>query len=192
LVHSRLPEWPRKSELIEQLRRDRALDEPTRAAAVRIAEQLPDRSQPRSLLLASWNIVKSSGRDSRDYQRALRWAEEGSRLGSAPDGSSLTFLGAAYYRVGRFQDALDALDRAEPLHFFGTPREVPRIFRAMTLHRLGRRGEARSQLVQLVRQFQEHPWEFSWSRTLLREARALIAPEPVGATSAAQPAHQDG
>ena len=147
---------------------------------MRIAEQLPDRPQPRRLLLASWNIVKSSGRDSRDYQRALRWAEEGSRLGPAPDGTSLTFLGAAYYRVGRFQDALDVLDRAESLPSFGLAREVPHILRAMTLHRLGRRDEARSQLGQLLRQFQERPWEFSWSRTLLREAQALIDPEPIG------------
>jgi tetratricopeptide (TPR) repeat protein len=191
LIHSRLPEWPRKSELIEQLRRDRALDQPTRAAAVRIAEQLPDRSQPRHLMLASWNIVKSSGRDSRDYQRALQWAEEGSRLGP-PTGWSLTFLGAALYRVGRFDDVLDAHDRAQPLPFSGAPREILPIFRAMTLYRLGRRDEARSQLGRLLRQFQERPWEFSWSRPLLREAQALIDPEPVGATTAAQPAHQDG
>src|SRR5262249_20992953 len=75
LVHSWLIEWPRKSELIEQPRADPGLDEPTRVAALRIANQLADRPQPRRLLQAIWHIARSPGRDARDYERALRWAE---------------------------------------------------------------------------------------------------------------------
>jgi WD40 repeat protein/tRNA A-37 threonylcarbamoyl transferase component Bud32 len=193
LVHTLLTEYPLKSELIERLRADHGPDQPTRDTALRIAEKLADRPQPRHLVEASWNIVRSPGRNAEDYQKALRWAKEALRLGPAEDGWSLTILGAASYRVARFQDALAALVRAEPLYFrFSGPREALDIYRTMTLYRLGRSDEARNQLTQLLKRFQESPWKFSRSRTLLREAQVLIAPEPVGATTVAQPAHQDG
>src|SRR5262249_33931394 len=115
LVQSRLAEWPRKDELIAQLRADPGLEEPTRAAAPPIAEALAERPQALRLVLASWEIVRSPGRNPSEYERALRWVEEGSRLGSASDSRIWTYMGAALYRVGRFQDAQQALDRAEPL-----------------------------------------------------------------------------
>jgi eukaryotic-like serine/threonine-protein kinase len=193
LVQYRLASWPRKGELIAQLRAEVGLDEPTRVAALRIAERLADRPQPRRLLGASWEVVRSSGRDPRDYTRALQWAEEGSRLDSGGGPVILTFLGAAYYRAGRLQDALDAFDRAEspdagPSSFV----QSRGAFRAMTLHLLGRRDEASSQLGRLRRQFQESPWDFHESRTLLREAGALIDSQAAGTATGARPAHQDG
>jgi WD40 repeat protein/tRNA A-37 threonylcarbamoyl transferase component Bud32 len=193
LVQSRLNEWPRKSELIAQLRTDPGLSNSTRVAALRIAGQLAERPQPGRLSAASWEIVRSSGSDSQDCQRALRWAEEGSQLGLAPDRWSLTILGAASYRVGRFSDALAALDRAEPPRFSGFIGEIAvyHLFRAMTLERLNRHDEARSQLDRLRQQFKAEPWELSRSRTLLREAEALIDPKPVGTTIEGRAAHPD-
>jgi WD40 repeat protein/tRNA A-37 threonylcarbamoyl transferase component Bud32 len=187
LVQSRVNEWPRKSELIAQLRADPDPDEPTRAAALRIAEQLTDQPQPHRLWDAIGRIVFTPGRDPRDYQRALEWAEEVSRLSAAPDGptlmaQTLTELGFAYYRVGRLEEALDTLDRAEPMDLNGDPGLPPcrDLFRVMTLHRQGRRAAAHSRLDQFRRQFQEHRPHYFWSGPLLREAEELIDPKPVG------------
>jgi WD40 repeat protein len=182
LVQSRVNEWPRKSELIAQLRTDPDLDEPTRAAALRIAEQLTDQPQPERLLFAISTLV-TPGRDPQDYRRALRWAEECLRLSPAPDGPTLNLLGFAYYRVGRLQEAWDTFDRAEPMALNNWPGQAPArdVFRVMILHHLGRRDEARSRLDQFRRQFQEHRPDYFWSGPLLREAEALIDPKPVGA-----------
>jgi WD40 repeat protein len=191
LVQSRLAEWPRKSELLVQLRTDPGLSDSTRAAALRIAGRLAEQPQAGRLSEASSIIVMSSGHDSRDYQRALGWAKESSQFGPAPAGWTLAILGAAYYRVGCFQDALDTFDRAEPLIRDPTVIPICHLFRVMALHHLNRRDEARLQLSQLCQQFDESPWVFSNCRALLREAEALIDPEPVGTTAVARPAHQD-
>jgi WD40 repeat protein len=195
LVQSQLVELPRKNELIAQLRADPGLDEPTRAAALRIAEQLVGRPQAERLAEASWRIVGSPDRAPGDYQRALRWAEEGLRLSPTADAWTLTVLGAAYYRIGRFHDALDTFDRADRASVgLDLDPEMAGLrlgFRVMMLHRMGRRDEARSQLDQLRRQLRELPWGLSKSPALLREAEALIDPKPAGTTTEERPANQD-
>ena len=60
LVQVRLSEWPRASELSAQVRADPGLDDSTRAAALRIAQQLAEQPQPRRMVWASWNIVRDS------------------------------------------------------------------------------------------------------------------------------------
>jgi WD40 repeat protein len=199
LVQSRLAEWPHKGELSERLRTEAGLDGPTRAAALRIAGLLPDPPRPRRLLEASWDVALSPGRDPRDYERALRWAEEASRRLPAPDGLTWTVLGVASYRAGRYQDAREALDRAEPLldavGSWPPPAlfvPIHHIFGAMTLHRLGRRDEARSQLGRLRRECQERPGEYFLSRPLLGEAEALIDPQAAGPPTGARSSHRAG
>jgi hypothetical protein len=152
-----------RPDLTAQLRAGPVLDASTRAAALRIAEQRADRPQSRRLRDASWEIVRSPGRDAQDYQRALQWAELGSRLGPAPDDWTLIVLGAASYRAGRFQDAWDALNRAEPLLSVvpGRSHAVHHVFRAMTLLQL------------------------------LREAQALIDPKTAAMVTGERPAHPD-
>jgi WD40 repeat protein/tRNA A-37 threonylcarbamoyl transferase component Bud32 len=193
LVQSRLAEWPRKSELIAQLSADPGLDGSTRAAALRIAGELAERPHMLRLAFASWEIVRSSDRHPSEYERALRWVEEGSRLGSTSDGRIWAFMGAALYRLDRFQDAQQALDRADPL-LAAVPTDhnkVSPVLRAMTLFRLGRHDDARSRLGQLRREFREEPSKFEHVRTLLREAEALIDPKPAGTATGERPVHTD-
>ncbi len=193
LVQSRLAEWPRKDELIAQLRADPGLEEPNRAAALRIATELAERPQANRLALASWEIVRSADRNLSEYERALRWAEEGSRLGSTSDGRMLTSLGAAFYRVGRFQDAQRAVNQAEPLKAANPSdyHKISPVLRAMISFRLGQHDDARSRLGQLRREFGEEPSGFSEARALLREAEALIDPKPIGMATGERPAHTD-
>jgi WD40 repeat protein/tRNA A-37 threonylcarbamoyl transferase component Bud32 len=181
LVQFRMIEWPWKGELIAQLRADPDLEEPTRAAALRIAGQLTDQPQPERLA-DIWTIVETPGRDPRDYQRALRRAEECLRLRAAPDGQTLHLLGFAYYRAGRLEDAWDTFERAEPMPLNGSDGFAPvrDVFRVMILHHQGRRAEARSRLDQFRRQFQERRPHYFWAGSLLREAEALIDPKPAG------------
>jgi tetratricopeptide (TPR) repeat protein len=186
-------EWPRKGELIAQLRGDQDLDEPTRAAALRIAQQLAERPQENRLADATWSIVGRANRDAEDYERAVRWAEEALNLGPAPAPSTMTILGAAYYRVGRFQDSRDTLDRADRLPSGPDPDPewagIRQGFRVMMLHRTGSRDEARSQLDRLRRQLRDLPWGLTTSPALLREAEALIDAKPPGTEAGERQAH---
>jgi hypothetical protein len=118
----------------------------------------------------------------------MQWAEESSRLGSPPDGETLIVLGAASYRVGRFQDAQDALERAVGGTYFVA---VSRVLKAMTLFQLGRHDDARVRLDELRQHFREAPWEYWAARSLLREAEELIDPKPAGTATAGRPAHQN-
>jgi WD40 repeat protein len=194
LLLSRVNEWPRKSELIAQLRADLGLAEPTRAAALRIAEQLTDQPQPERLLSAVGEIAGTPHRNPQDYQRAMGWAQEFMRLSAARDGPTLITLGSAYYRVGRLKEAWDMFDRAESMGLGAEPGFAPPcdLYRVMILHSQGHREEARSRLDQFRRQFQERRPHYFWSGPLLREAEALIDPKSVGAASVPRSAHPNG
>jgi tetratricopeptide (TPR) repeat protein len=102
----------------------------------------------------------------------------------APEnGTYVKTLGAALYRVGRYEEALEALRRAAALnaatHGEPTPPDVA--FLAMTHHRLGHAPEARAGL-DVLRSRMRDPEvakdpEF---QAFLHEAEALIEPGSFG------------
>ena len=82
-----------------------------------------------------------------------------------------TTLGAAQYRVGRYQDALETLRQAERLSEL-IPADLA--FLAMAQHRLGRGDQARESLGRLRELVAQPRWaEDIDARGLLREAEAL-------------------
>ncbi len=94
----------------------------------------------------------------------------------------LNALGALLYRAGRYQDALDTLNRAIAADGKqGQPRDL--IFLAMTHHRLGQAGEARRGLDQVPgAQLQGKDgidWDALEIDVLRREADAMIRYDPI-------------
>jgi hypothetical protein len=92
-------------------------------------------------------------------------------------------LGVALYRVGRYEQALEALRRANALDTAqrGRPTPTEIAFLAMTHHRLGHAAEARAGLDALRARIKEpEAAKDRDSQILLREAEALINPGPIG------------
>src|SRR5262249_40104073 len=101
-----------RSEVLEALRADARLRPPVREEALTLARAFPENAG--SLNKTSWEVVRKPGADRSAYERALRQAEAVGRLlvpGDADYPFHLNTLGAAYYRVGRYQEAVDALER---------------------------------------------------------------------------------
>jgi tetratricopeptide (TPR) repeat protein len=196
------PLYPRtyqfKDELIERLRVDSTRSAPVRAAALALLEGLDD--DPELLDEASWTFLQSpdsfvrspDGRRD-EYLRALRRAEAAVRL--APEnGTYSKTLGVVLYRVGRYEQALEALLRATALDTAqrGRPTPTEMAFLAMTHHRLGHAAEARAGLDALRARIKEpEAAKDRDSQIFLREAEALIDPKPIGTTTEARPVNQD-
>ena len=98
------------------------------------------------LIEAARAIVLVPGRSARDYDRAVALAEAANRAAPWWPTSANT-LGAAYYRVGRYSDALTMLDLAARLRH--QPDPIDPVFAAMANQRLGRTEQARQALEQL-------------------------------------------
>ncbi len=87
-------------------------------------------------------------------------------------------LGAAHYRAGQYDAAVQRLNEAIALFRGGTPHDW--LFLAMAQHRLGRRDEAGKSLAKAVSLVDEkaiaaQPWRQRLEWTVLRdEAQALI------------------
>src|SRR5262249_56690028 len=88
------------------------LSEPVRREALVLAEQIPEHSG--RLREASRSVVRKPGAEPAAYRLALRQAEAACRL-IPDDGYSLTALGIAEYRVGRYREAVATLERADRL-----------------------------------------------------------------------------
>lgn len=92
------------------------------------------------------------------YVKAIATGLEGDELRNAHLG-----LGSTYRAIGRYEEALDTFDRGLET-FPGAPELL--VFRAMTLHNLGRSEEAVSQLLKVL-------VEHTDDESILRYRRAL-------------------
>src|SRR5262249_9351672 len=110
LVRSLFAQPLLRSDVLAAIRVDVTISEPVREAALKLAETFPEKAG--ALIDASWAVVRQPGVDAATYQRALRQAEAACRL--VPDeGECLLTLGVAYYRVGKYPEALQTLTRSE-------------------------------------------------------------------------------
>jgi WD40 repeat protein len=163
-----------KEDLIERIKKEPALDQPLRAAALEVADRLRD--NPLRLNDTSWMIVREPNRSPADYDLARRYVETACKL--EPKQSMYTnTLGVARYRVGRYLDALGDLTRSLPLNAaqYGGPIPADLAFIAMSQYRLDRKQEARSTLGQLREVMRNQRWaNDDESASFLDEANELI------------------
>jgi WD40 repeat protein/serine/threonine protein kinase len=122
-----------KHAVIEHLKEDSTLGADLRKIALSIADQIEE--DPLLLNSLSWGVVKWDDGEAEAYRLAVGQAEEACRL--VPDhGGYLNTLGVAYYRVGRYEEAVATLERASQARPKGGTA-VDWFALAMSHHRLG-------------------------------------------------------
>jgi WD40 repeat protein len=177
LVKSLESQYPLKSDLIGQLRSRSELREPVRAVALAIAERSEDSAAQVSRV--AMDTILFAGRPSEDYLRVLR-SVDSVTWPAEVEGWRLSLRGMALFRLGRYREARDVLDRARSLKATspGGPEPPDLAFLAMTHHQLGRRDEARGYMEQLRKLMTAGQWSSNaWCRLALEDAETLTAPE---------------
>ncbi|MGE0482283.1 MAG: protein kinase [Phycisphaerae bacterium] len=190
LVDRLLDELVLPEDVQQRLREDTTLPGDVRQLALRLAElRSPD---PAQLNQRAWRIVRDPGADAKEYQRAVQYAQ--AALRHAPErelGYWLNTLGAAQYRVGDYEAAIETFARSDNLnqtrHEGGHPADIA--FTAMALHQLDRSAEARALLPRLRALTQTRRWiRDAESQNLLREVEDLLAVSDAADTAPAEPA----
>jgi tetratricopeptide (TPR) repeat protein len=163
---------PLRSEVLAKLRLDPTLDAATREAALQVAQATSE--DPVRLNYFAWEAVRVKGQDRDKYAGAYRQAE--AAVQAFPDvGEYLRTLGGAHYRLNRFGDAVETLERSEKLFAIqqGAPDRAGLTFLAMAHYQLEHREEAQATLARLREAIKdrESPRE---AQDLLNEAEELI------------------
>ena len=110
------------------------------------------------------------------YQRALGQAETACRLVRLNNAAYVNTLGIAYYRVGKYQEAVDTLERSDKLR-----KEFPQdlAFLAMAYHQLGQKEQARATLAWLREVMKQPRWaKDAEAQGFLREAEEVLNTNP--------------
>jgi Flp pilus assembly protein TadD len=122
----------------------------------------------------SWALVCQPYLNAFQYRFALLQAEHACRLAGDND-EYVTTLGAAYYRAGRYREAIETLGKAGRFDE-GSPTALA--FLVMAYHRLGQPEPARAVLAHLRKLLDQPRWvKDPETLALAHEAEALIAPQ---------------
>ena len=127
----------------------------------------------------AWATLGVPSKNVAAYQDALVKAEKAN--GWEPnDTAILTTLGAAKYRLGSYEDALNTLTKADKIRTSTDEESDPTnvVFTAMTLHKLGRVEVAKAALKRLRELCKDEQFTADLEvQGLLAEAEKLIAGE---------------
>jgi tetratricopeptide (TPR) repeat protein len=168
-------QMPLRADVLERLRTLPRMSPSRRHEVLAVAETYPE--DPSALNKLAREVVKQPGGEMSGYRKALRYSEEACRLGPE-DGSFLTTLGVACYRVGNYEKALDVLARSDQINALRDKASGPAdlAFLAMTHLQLGHAKEAQAKL-QLLRERMKDPrWALdAQAPGFLREAEELLA-----------------
>jgi Flp pilus assembly protein TadD len=163
-----------RPEVQASLRRDASLSEPVRQAALALSEQVPEDAM--QLNAASRAVVIRPDAEPALYRLALRQAEVACRL-VPNEGSFLTTLGMACYRVGQHRQAAAALMQADRIRTFqwnGMSFPGDLAFQALARHRLGQTDQAQALLGRLRETMKNPLWARSGdAQGWLREAEVI-------------------
>jgi hypothetical protein len=125
---------------------------------------------------SSWAVVRQPGAAAAAYGQALREADEACRL-APDDGSIRNTLGAAQYRVGQYQAALQTLTQSDQLNSARFKDSIPAdlALLAMARHHLGHKEQAQANLGRLRERMKKLPRdEDPDGQALFREAEELL------------------
>jgi WD40 repeat protein/serine/threonine protein kinase len=163
----------RKADVIDYLRNESTIRPPARQLALTLVNRYHEETNPETYHQESWALVRQPYLNAFQYRFALLQAEHACRV--APDRQAYRVgLGAALYRVGRYQEAVESLGRADRPDQ-GSPAALA--FLAKAHHRLGQHEQARTVLARLRQLLNQPRWaKDSESLDLMYEAEAVIAP----------------
>jgi WD40 repeat protein len=170
---------PLPEEVAAAIRRDPTITEAVRQQALawvepfwRIRMRAETARNADALNNASAAVVVNPRADASAYRRALQFAEAACAM--MPDNIEyLNTLGIAYYRVGKYQKALETLGRCNELRKESIPEDLA--FLAMAQHQLGRKEQARATLARLREVMKQPRWaRDTEAQGFLREAEAVL------------------
>jgi WD40 repeat protein len=172
-------QMPLRADVLERLRTLPGMSPSLRQEVLAVAETYPE--NPSELNDLAWQLVKLPGGEMSGHRKALRYSEEACQL-QPEDGSFLSTLGVAYYRLGNFEKALDALARSDKMSALEDRGSDPAAlaFLAMAHQQLGHTKEAEAKL-ELLRERMKDPRaaRVAGAQVSLREAEELFAkPKP--------------
>jgi Tol biopolymer transport system component len=161
-----------KADVIDYLTHSPTIRPQARQLALALVDRYHEETNPERYHQESWALVRQAYFNGFQYRFALLQAEHAYRL--RPDGPGYRLgLGAALYRAGRYQEAIETLRRGDRPDT-GSPAALA--FLAMAHHQLGQREQARAVLGRLRALFdQPHPMKDPEAIDLMHEAEALIA-----------------
>jgi tetratricopeptide (TPR) repeat protein len=172
--------WLLRSEVQAALRADADLGLAVREEALALAESLLENAH--ALNEASWAVVRNPGASASAYQHALRQVEAACHL-QPNNKHALNTRGVAYYRVGQYQEALQALTLStqyfKPLRAHDVSFAHGLAFLAMAQHQLGQREQAQATLDRL-REVMHQPRSANDAQAqgFLLEAEELLKTNP--------------
>jgi hypothetical protein len=173
-VSSRFDRLLLRTDVLDSVRADPALNPEVRAAALALAETWPESAL--ALNNAAWVLIKLPNRPEADSRRGLRLAETACQL--APNnGTYLNTLGVAQYRTGQYEKTQVTLTRSNQLNGNRQPADLA--FLAMTQHRL-RQVEAARAALERLRELMKDPKIAANAENegFLREAETVILNSP--------------
>jgi WD40 repeat protein/serine/threonine protein kinase len=173
-VQARFAKLLLRSDVLESLRTDAALNDEVREVAVQLAQEGDE--DPVQLDKTAYDVMKEPGQDSASHRRALRWAEAACRLEPA-NGVFLNTLALVQYRLGNYQPARATLARAEPLNIarFDGPWPRDLALRALIEIRQDEAEPARATLQRLRGVLESTRWSDAVeAKQWQREAEALM------------------
>jgi tetratricopeptide (TPR) repeat protein len=164
-----------RSEVVAAVQADAGLSKAVRQEALALVETFPENAH--LLNETSWLIVSRPGAEAARYQRALHLARAACR--AAPDiANYVNTLGVAYYRAGRYTEAVAELRKSLPEDTTNGIDSCDLYFLAMCHYRLGDAAKARECLELAKDSHQrnatrmQNPQQFERFRT---EAEELLA-----------------
>ncbi len=162
-------------DVIDDLSADKTLDRSVRRLALQVtnSRKWEDADKLRG---EAWQTVGSSGKDAKEYQAALTKAEKANDWGPN-DPAILDVLGAAQYRTGAYEKALNTVKTTAKLLIDSGDRPDPAnlAFTAMSQRQLGQSAEAKTTLEQLRTSLKDERFAGDeQTKALLAEAEKLI------------------
>jgi WD40 repeat protein len=135
-----------KQEVLAFLHELKTISEPVRREALALAQQ--QEHDPDLLNGRSADILIHSDRTPEEYRKALKWAAEAHRL-EPEAGPTANTYGIALYYVGRYEEAIAALERSRQLNLRASQSNhyvYDLLFLAMAQWKSGRHEEAKATL----------------------------------------------